>query len=131
LSIQKLITIKTEYKNIAIRSILLFALLILLFVIEIFIFWGIYGEGASASKISELWYVELILDYLPITIICGYLVFIFLVSYKKQKYIESKTTLITLVILIVLFLIRNKIQQITILTANIFTFTSANIKLRL
>tara|TARA_R110002124_G_scaffold115746_5_gene271728 strand:- start:16 stop:360 length:345 start_codon:yes stop_codon:yes gene_type:complete len=112
LNLKDLIKLKTEYKSITIRSILLFALLILLFVIEIFVFWGIYGEGASASRISELWYVEIILDYLPIAIISCYLIFQMFLNYKQQKYIEFKTDSITLVILIVLFLMRNEIQQI-------------------
>ena len=103
--------LKTEYKSIVIRSVLLFALLISLFVIEIFVFWGIYGEGASASRISELWYVEIILDYIPIVLIGGYLLFKTYTNYKNQKYAESKTNIITLVILILLFLIQNKIQQ--------------------
>lgn len=112
MNIHKFTKLKTEYKSIAISSALLFALLILLFVIEIFVFWGIYGEGATASRISELWYVEIILDYLPIILIGGYLVFKTYTNYKNQKYIESKTNIITLVILFVLFLIRNEIQQL-------------------
>lgn len=112
MNIPKFVKLKTEYKRIAISSALLFALLILLFVIEIFIFWGIYGEGATASRVSELWYVEIILDYLPIAIIGGYLGLKTFANYKNQKYIESKTNIIVLVILILLFLIRNEIQQL-------------------
>lgn len=112
MNIQKFIKLKTEYKNIAIISVLLFALLILLIVIEIFVFWGIYGEGATASRISELWYAEIILDYLPIAIIGGYLVSKTFTNYKKQKYIKSKTNIITLVIVILLFLIRNEILRV-------------------
>jgi hypothetical protein len=104
--------LKTDYKSIAINSAILFALLILLFVIEIFVFWGIFGEGATASRISELWYVEIILDYLPIVLIGGYLMFKSYTNYKNQKYVESKTNIITLVILILLFLIRNNILKL-------------------
>lgn len=112
MNINKLTKGKTEYKNIAISSALLFMLLILLFVIEIFVFWGICGEAATASKASELWYVEIILDYLPIVIIGGYLGFKTFANFKKQKYIESKTNIITLIILILLFLMRNEILQL-------------------
>ena len=112
MNISKLAKEKTEYKSIAISSALLFALLILLFAIEIFVFWGIYGEGATASRISELWYVEIILDYFPIVLIGSYLIFKTYTNYKNQKYVESKTNIITLVILILLFLIRNEIQQL-------------------
>jgi hypothetical protein len=112
LNLQKLTKLKTEYKNIAIKSILLFVILILLFVTEIFAFWGIYGEGATASRISEIWYVEIILDYLPIAIIGGYLMYQIFINFNEKKYVETKTNIITLVILIVLFLMRNEIQQL-------------------
>lgn len=112
MNIREFTKLKTEYKSIVISSALLFILLILLFVIEIFIFWGIYGEGATASRISELWYVEIILDYLPILIIGGYLGLKTYANYRKRKYIESKTNIITLLILVFLFLIRNEIQQL-------------------
>jgi hypothetical protein len=110
LNLQKLTKLKTEYKSIAIKSILLFVILILLFLIEIFAFWGIYGEGATASRISEIWYVEIILDYLPIVIISGYLMIQIFINVNEQKYIKSKTNIVTLVILMILFMLRNEIQ---------------------
>lgn len=112
MNINKLAKQKTEYKNIVISIVLLFMLLILLFVIEIFVFWGICGEGATASRVSELWFIEIILDCLPIIIIGGYLGLKTFANFKKQKYIESKTNIITLMILILLFLIRNEILQL-------------------
>lgn len=112
MNIDKFVKLKTEYKKIVIGSVLLFALMILLFIIEIFVFWGIYGEGAAASRVSELWYVELFLDYFPIIMIGGYLIFNTITNYKNRKYIEAKTNLITLMILILLFLIRNKIAAV-------------------
>lgn len=104
--------LKTEYLKIAINSVLLFALTIILFIIEIFVFWGIYGEGATASRISELWYVEIILDYLPIALVGGYLVTKTFNSYKNHKFSNLKTNIITFLILILLFLLRNKIEQL-------------------
>lgn len=112
MNLQKLTKPKTEYKSIALKSILLFVILILLFLIEVFVFWGIYGEGATASRISEIWYVEIILDYLPIVIIGGYLMCQIFKNFNEQKFIESKTNIITLVILIIIFLMRNEIQQL-------------------
>lgn len=112
MNIDKFAKLKTEYKKIVIGSALLFTVMILLFIIEIFTFWGIYGEGATASRVSELWYVEMFLDYFPIAIIGGYLVFNTITSYKNRKHIEAKTNLITLMILILLFLIRNKIAAV-------------------
>ncbi|MEP7095053.1 MAG: hypothetical protein ABI793_13420 [Flavobacterium sp.] len=112
MNIQRFTKLKIAYKRIAIGSVLLFALPILLFTIEIFILWGICGEGTSAGRVSELWYVEVILDYLPIVIIGGYLVFKAIANYRKQKYIEFKTSITILIIIFFLFLIRNKIFEI-------------------
>ena len=100
--------IKTNYLGIGIRSILFFGILLLLILIEIFTFWGIYGEGATASRISELWYVDLILNYLPIFLVGGFLVYRIINEYKKKEYVKFKTNLITLLIVILLFSIRNK-----------------------
>lgn len=115
MNLQKLTKLETDYKTIATESIVLFVILLLLFVIEIFTFWGMYGEGANASRISEIWYVEIILDYLPVVIIGGYLMIQIVINFNKQKYIKSKTNIITLVILIILFMLRNEIQQIIFL----------------
>ena len=104
--------IKTNYLGIGIRSVLFFGILLLLILIEIFVFWGIYGEGATASRISELWYVDLILNYLPILLVGGFLVYIIIKKYKKREYVKFKTNLITLLILIFLFAIRNQLDQL-------------------
>ena len=110
MNLQKLTKLETDYKSIAIKSILLFVILLLLFVIEIFAFWEMNGEGTNASRISEIWYVEIILDYLPIVIIGRYLMIQIVINFNKQKYIKSKTNIITLVILIIFFMLRNEIQ---------------------
>ena len=104
--------IKTNYLGIGIRSVLFFGILLLLILIEIFAFWGIYGEGATASRISELWYVNLILNYLPILLVGGFLVYRIRKEYRKQEYVKFKTNLITLLVLIFLFLIRNQLDQL-------------------
>lgn len=82
---------------------------IILYVSEILIFWGIFGEGATASRIAEVWYVKLILDYLPFATIIGYLGLKTFANYKSKKYIESKTNLIILIIFILIFSFRSKI----------------------
>ncbi len=107
--IHQFVKLKTDYKAIIVNSTLLFAVIIILFGIEIFIFWGIFGEGATASRIAEVWYVKLILDYLPLAIIIGYLGLKTYSNYKSKKYIEYKTNIITLVILILIFSLGSKI----------------------
>lgn len=106
MNIHQFVKLKTDYKKTIVNSALLFVLTIILFGIEIFIFWGIFGEGATASRIAEIWYVKLILDYLPIAIIIGYLGLKTFANYKSKKYIEYKTNIITLVILILIIFFR-------------------------
>jgi len=108
----KFLKIKTNFIGIGIRSVLFFGILLFLILIEIFAFWGIYGEGATASRIAELWYVDLILNYLPIVLVGGFLVYRIIKEYRKQEYVKFKTNLITLLILIILFSIRNQLDQL-------------------
>ncbi|WP_159092360.1 hypothetical protein [Aquimarina sp. Aq107] len=112
MNIADFLNIKTNYLGIGIRSILFFGSLLLLILIEIFVFWGIYGEGATASRISELWYVDLILNYLPILLVGGFLIYRIIKEYKKQEYGKFKTNLITLFILVFLFSIRSQIERL-------------------
>ena len=79
--------IKTNYLGIGIRSILFFGVLLLLILIEVFAFWGIYGEGATAGRISELWYVDLTLNFLPILLVGAVLVYRIRKVNKKQEYV--------------------------------------------
>jgi len=104
--------IKTNYLGIGIRSVLFFGILILLILIQILAFFLIFGSGAGASRVSELWYVELIFNYLPILIVGGFLVYRIIKKYKNGEYVKFKTNLITLLILIFLFSIRNQIEQL-------------------
>ena len=104
--------IKTNYLGIGIRSIFFFGILLLLILIEIFAFWGIYGEGATASRIAELWYVDLILNYLPIILVSGFLMYRIIKEYRKQEYEKFKTNIITLLILIFLFSIRSQLEKL-------------------
>ena len=104
--------IKTNFIGIGIRSVLFFGILLLLFFIEILAFFLIYGSGASSSRIAELWHVDLIINYLPITLVGGFLVYRIIKEYRKQEYIKFKTNLITLLILIFLFSIRNQLEKL-------------------
>ena len=112
MNMSEFLKIKTNFIGIGIRSVLFFGILLLLILIEIFAFWGIYGEGATASRISELWYIDLILNYLPIILVGGFLIYRILREYRKQEYVNFKTNLITLLILIFLFSIRSQIERL-------------------
>jgi hypothetical protein len=104
--------IKTNYLGIGIRSVLFFGILLLLILIEIFAFFLIFGSGVGASRISELWYVDLIFNYLPILFVGGFLAYRIIKEYKKQEYVKFKTNIITLLILIFLFSIRNQLERL-------------------
>lgn len=106
--------IKTNYLGIGIRSVLFFGVVLLLFLIEILAFFLIYGSGATSSRIAELWYVDLILNYLPIILVGGFLVYRIIKTYRKKEYENFKTNLITILILIFLFSIRNHLEKLII-----------------
>jgi|SRR5690606_28107344 len=103
--------IKTNFIGIGIWTVLFFGILLLLILIEIFVFFLIFGSGASSSRIADLWYVDLILNYTPIILVGGFLVYRIIRKYKKQEYVKFKTNLITLLILIFLFSIRNHLEE--------------------
>ena len=109
---REFLEIRTDYLEIVIRSILFFGIVLLLILIEIFAFWVIYGEGATASRILELWYIDLILNYLPILLVGGFLILRIVKEYKKLEYVKFKTNLITLLILIFLFSVKNQLNQL-------------------
>jgi len=104
--------IKTNYLGIGIRSILFFGILLILILIEVLAFFLIFGSGAGASRISDLWHVDLIFNYLPILLVGGFLVYRIIKEYRKQEYVKFKTNLITLMVLIFLFSIRSQIERL-------------------
>lgn len=112
MTINKILQSKTNYKTILITTVVLFAIMILLFLSEIFIFWGIFGEGNSASKISEIGYVAFLLDYFPSITISGFLLIKIILKYKKQEYEKLKTNFIVLFILIILSFIRHGVMNL-------------------
>ena len=106
------LNLKTNYFGIGIRTVIFFAIIILLFLIEIIAFFLLYGSGASSSRIAELWYVDLIINYLPMLIVGGILIYLIIKEYRKQDYVKFKTNLITLLIVLFLFSIRNQLENL-------------------
>ena len=112
MNLTEFLNVKTNYLGIGIRTVLFFGILLLLIFIEILAFFLIYGSGATSSRIAELWYVDLILNYLPIFLVGGFLVFKIITKYKKQEFVKFKTNLITLLLLMFLFLVRNHLENL-------------------
>jgi len=104
--------IPTDYKRIVISSILLIALTMLLYLIDVFVFWGIFGAGATASEVAELWYVDLILNLLPIILVGSFLLNKIMKCKKKEEFIKFKAYTITLVILILAYTSKEILMKI-------------------
>ncbi|WGH75754.1 hypothetical protein P8625_00910 [Tenacibaculum tangerinum] len=112
MNVNEFLKVKTNYIGIGIMSILFCGILLLLILIETLAFFLIYGSGATSSRIAKLWYVDLILNYLPILIVGGFLVFRIKKEYYKEELVKFKTNLITLLILMLLFALRNHLEHL-------------------
>jgi len=111
LNIKEFLKIKINYLGIVIRSILFLSIYFFLILINFYIFWNIYGGSTTSDKISELLYVNLIVNYLPNVIIGGFLVFRIIEGYKNKKYVNFKTNLLTLVVLLILFFFKSHVAK--------------------
>lgn len=96
-------------KNILINSFLFSVLAVIISIIQVFVFWFMFGEGAESGRIADLWCVNLILEYLPLIIVIGILLFRILKRYKNKEFDKVKSNLIVISILIVLYLLRYQI----------------------
>ena len=100
---------KNTAKNILINTIFYSALAFLIIILQVFIFWFMFGEGAESGRIADLWYVNLILEYLPLVIILSILSFRTLKRYKNKELNKVKANLVTIFILIIIYLLRYQI----------------------
>ncbi len=96
-------------KNILINTFLFSAIAVTISIIQVFVFWFIYGEGAESGRIADLWYVNLILEYSPLVIVLSFLTFRTLKLYKIKESDKVKINLITMLIFVILYLLRYQI----------------------
>ena len=106
-SFSEIIQSKTDIRNILKYSISLFGLAVLILFLQVFVFWGIFGEGAESGRIADLWYVEYIMEFLPAIVIVGFI--LYKVLRLKNNYRLTKTYLITLIVFILLYVFRKLI----------------------
>lgn len=99
-------------KNILINTFLFSVLIVIISIIQVFVFWFMFGEGAESGRIADLWYVNLILEYLPLILILGVLSLRTLKRYKNEEFNKVKSNLIVISILIVLYLLRYHITNL-------------------
>ena len=96
-------------KKIFINVILFSALAVTLSIIQIFVFWFMFGEGAESERIADLWQVNLILEYLPFLTVLFILSLRTFQRYNKNEFDKLKINLITILIFVVLYLSRYQI----------------------
>jgi len=96
-------------KKILLDTLVFITIAILLIVIQVFVFWFMFGEGASSGRIADLWYVNLILEYLPLAVVVGFLAFKTFGRLKKKESDMVKANLITGSMIIILYLSRYQI----------------------
>ncbi len=101
--ISEIIKSKTDFQSILKYSILFFGLSVIIIFFQVFIFWGIYGEGAESTRIAEIWYVDYIMELLPAIIVIALIIYKILKSYN---YSLTKTYLTTLIIFVLLYVFR-------------------------
>lgn len=108
---KEFLKIRTNYLGIGIRVIFFLGVLFLMVFIEILAFFLLFGSGAGSGRISDLWYVDLTLNYLPILLVGAFLVFKILKESKRQEYVKFKTNLIVLLILVFLTIAGNQLLE--------------------
>ncbi|MGG6230498.1 hypothetical protein [Tenacibaculum sp. SDUM215027] len=100
---------KNTAKNILINTVIYSALAFLIIILQVLIFWFMFGEGTESGRIADLWYVNLILEYLPLVIILSVLSFGTFKRYKNKELNKVKANLVTIFILIIIYLLRYQI----------------------
>lgn len=99
-------------RNIILNTLLFSALAFLIVISQVFVFWFIYGEGAESGRITDLWHVNLILEYLPLVIVLSIILFRTFKRYKNKELEKVKANFITILILIILYLFRYEIMNL-------------------
>lgn len=96
-------------KNILINTLLFSVIAVTISIIQVFVFWFMYGEGAESGRIADLWYVNLILEYFPLVVVLSFLTFRTFRLYKINESNNVKINLITILIFVILYLLRYQI----------------------
>lgn len=102
---------ETDYKDLFLSTIVFSAFLMAVFIFEIFFVWLVIGTH-NADKIEKIWFANLILNYFPLIIISSILLFRINKRKLNKDWVRYKTNLITLLIIIVLYLLRNQIAML-------------------
>ena len=93
-------------KKILLDTLVFIAIAVLLIVIQVFVFWFMFGAGASSGRIADIWYVNLIMEYLPLVAVILFLIFKTFGRIKKKESDKVKANLVTGAMIIILYLSR-------------------------
>lgn len=99
----KQLQIKINWSIVTYKTILLCILSIALLFLNQLIFFLIWGSGAGASRVSELWYIDFSFNYSPLILLVIYLLFIIIKHSKNNRFINN---LIVLFLLLVFYFFR-------------------------
>lgn len=101
-------------KNILLNTLLFLVIAFIITILEVLVFWIMFGEVAEFGRIADLWYVNIFFEYFPLFIILTILSFRTFKRYKNKESNKVKANLITILILIILYLLRYQILDLTI-----------------
>ncbi len=97
-----------NWKTVIFKTIFFYGFSISLLFLNILIFFLTFGSGASSSRIGEIWYVDFLMNYLPLILPSLFLLYIILISKKNKELIKFNSNIIVLILLIILYIFREE-----------------------
>ena len=99
-------------KKVILNFFLYSVLVIIVGIIQIFIFWLIFGEGAESDRISDLWYVDLILEYFPLVLVLALLAYKVYCRFRAGEIVSAKANFFVIFLILPLYLLRFQVMNI-------------------
>ncbi len=81
----------TEFKRIAIYSVLGVLIIMFLTLAAIIGFWMLYGEGAGSSTVANTYRIDLIIMLAPLTLVSAFFTIKAILAYKAKALARFKT----------------------------------------
>ena len=97
-----------NWKTVIFKTILFYGISFLLLFLNILIFFLTFGSGASSSRIGEIWYVDFLMNYLPLILTSLYLIYIIFKAKKSADLMKFNSNIIVLILLIVFYFFREE-----------------------
>lgn len=97
-----------NWKSLILKTILFCGISIFLILLNVFILFFAFGSGAESSRISELWYVDFLFNYLPLILPSLYLIYIIFKAKKNKDFIKFNTNIFVLFLLIIFYVLKEE-----------------------